>query len=1108
MKCVVLCASLLASFSLPLLADSIVVFNEIMYQPATAEANAEWVELHNQNAVDVDLSGWSIANGISFTFPEGTRLRGKGYLVVALNPSWLATNAGVTTALGPFTGRLANGGERIELKDRNQRVMDSVRYNNDGFWPQAPAGTGLSLAKRDPNLGGSRGESWVQSAQIGGTPGLRNFPSGLFEPQPGLVAYWPLNELSGPADDLTSPINARPTGGLSQTTELISGSLRFPPSGSGSLDLGRDIGDRLSPDSGFTFTALLQPTWNGSGRATVFRKEADRSGTLAAYWSFDEASTGTNAALELVNKNHGFFRTGTVRTNGLQGLGAALFRNGGSEGISVGTGVSNSFSFTQGITLSAWIRLQWNAATNTYDAIFAKDDGTNRITFGFQHDASNSLGIVVAPPGPVLAFGANIAGTYTELDLALDGQNGRPTLDQLRDGNAHHVAATFDSTTGNMEIWVDGTRSIVATKPGQLRTGGNASAFIGNRSASGTSAAFTGVIDEMAIWSSALNAAEISRLAGGASPPELAPTVDGGNRIQFGFRLQGDVDFTDPPVGTTPALGLEFRTTSGFQRLEVLLDGQGSRPTLAALQARPTHVAAFYDPARRSMGIALDGIVIGSGTAEGRLDAAGIGASFIGNASSAGSEPYRGLLDEPTLWARALTQTELDRHARLARANKPFYAPDIQSLPALAFSELEPPNSNNYWIELVNHGSTPLELGGILLGSSSGGLFVFPQGLLEPASYLVLTQNTFGFRPQAGDLLSLYTPGRTHVIDSVRVNAGAFARVTPGLSPWRIPRTSTPGGPNTFTFRDQVVINEVFYKAPPIYSVPAQSTNITLVAMESDWRYHQAGEDLGTAWSETSFDDSAWPVGKALFYNETANLPATKNTPLNLGPITYYFRKTFTVDYAPSNVVLRIRTILDDGAVVHINGAPVARINMRSGPVTYTNLAQNVNNATLSSWTTLVVSNLVQGENLLAVELHQTAINSDDAVFGLELDARVPFTPGRAFAENSEQWIELHNRTGSAVDLSGWRLDAGVNFTIPAGTSLPPQGYLVVASDPTTLNAKYPGLGALGPWARRLSGSSDRISLVDDSGNPVDEVRYYNSGYWPEAADGGGSSLE
>jgi hypothetical protein len=37
-------------------ADGVVVFNEIMFHPGTHAAGGEWLELHNQMAVDVDLS--------------------------------------------------------------------------------------------------------------------------------------------------------------------------------------------------------------------------------------------------------------------------------------------------------------------------------------------------------------------------------------------------------------------------------------------------------------------------------------------------------------------------------------------------------------------------------------------------------------------------------------------------------------------------------------------------------------------------------------------------------------------------------------------------------------------------------------------------------------------------------------------------------------------------------------------------------------------------------------------------------------------------------------------------------------------------------------------
>ena len=110
------------------LADSTVVFNEIMYHPANSESSLEWVELHNQMAVNMDVSNWSIEGGIDFRFPAGMVISGGGYLVVAISPAALAAATGYTNALGPFAGRLSNSGETLELRNNNHRLMDSVEY--------------------------------------------------------------------------------------------------------------------------------------------------------------------------------------------------------------------------------------------------------------------------------------------------------------------------------------------------------------------------------------------------------------------------------------------------------------------------------------------------------------------------------------------------------------------------------------------------------------------------------------------------------------------------------------------------------------------------------------------------------------------------------------------------------------------------------------------------------------------------------------------------------------------------------------------------------------------------------------------------------------------
>jgi hypothetical protein len=110
--------------------------------------------------------------------------------------------------------------------------------------------------------------------------------------------------------------------------------------------------------------------------------------------------------------------------------------------------------------------------------------------------------------------------------------------------------------------------------------------------------------------------------------------------------------------------------------------------------------------------------------------------------------------------------------------------------------------------------------------------------------------------------------------------------------------------------------------------------------------------------------------------------------------------------------------------------------------------------------------------------------------------------------ERSGEFIELYNRGSSAVDLSGWRFTEGVDFVFPAGTSLSPAGYLVLAADAAWMTATYGAIPVIGDFQGQLSNSGEKIRLVDANGNLANQVDYKTGGSWPDLADGGGASLE
>ena len=161
--------------------DSTVVFNELMYHPVADDEQLEFIEFHNQMAVDMDISDWRIGEGVEFEFPVGTIVPGGSYLVVARNPEAFQAATGVE-AMGPFSGRLSNRGETIELRDRNERLLDTISYDDSGDWDDAADGHGPSLAKIDQDSFTNRAENWSQSFLVGGTPGVANFEANTETP--------------------------------------------------------------------------------------------------------------------------------------------------------------------------------------------------------------------------------------------------------------------------------------------------------------------------------------------------------------------------------------------------------------------------------------------------------------------------------------------------------------------------------------------------------------------------------------------------------------------------------------------------------------------------------------------------------------------------------------------------------------------------------------------------------------------------------------------------------------------------------------------------------------------------------------------------------------
>ena len=628
--------------------------------------------------------------------------------------------------------------------------------------------------------------------------------------------------------------------------------------------------------------------------------------------------------------------------------------------------------------------------------------------------------------------------------------------------------------------------------------------------------------------------------------------------------------------------------------------------------------------------------------------------------------------------------------------NFPAVTTNGAPVPPLAFNEVSAASGSNFWVEISNTGQTSVELAGVEIFRSAGTGYRFPAGVLEPGGIVGLTQAQLGFGAADQDKLFLATPGRCALADSVIVNTRSRGRFPDGVGDWMYPQQPTPGGSNVVKLCGDIVINEMMYHAPPNDPVSAVTSNVTVVPITGSWRYNDTGTDLGAAWREPGYNDSAWPSGAGLFAYNAGVLPAPIVTTLAAERATYYFRTSFNVSGATSNVTLTVRPVVDDGAVFYLNGAEIYRQNMPAGSVAYaTSAADAVGDAAYANPIVVEGAKLVPGVNVLAVEVHQVAsavassgivlaggglalvregpfdgvplmnlarqtgaspfaidslagysihnfagltdgaygnshswignsgspgyagvrfggqftisgfafgrdnlgtysdrtfgtytlqytrvaspgtgtaftgyagtgwatigtlnyqgagtglftapsrrhrftftpvdatgirllvpgtgladgtcideleVNPPDAsgdiAFGAELALSATLAPAVPYGDSGEEWVELFNRSTNAVNLTGWRLDAGIDYGFTNGPVVPPGGYVVVARDAAALRLKWPEFAAsiAGDFSGRLRGG-ERFLLRDAAGNPVDETRVFAGGW----SDGGGSSLE
>jgi len=166
------------------------------------------------------------------------------------------------------------------------------------------------------------------------------------------------------------------------------------------------------------------------------------------------------------------------------------------------------------------------------------------------------------------------------------------------------------------------------------------------------------------------------------------------------------------------------------------------------------------------------------------------------------------------------------------------------------------------------------------------------------------------------------------------------------------------------------------------------------------WSWTSTSLD-GVPWTTKTYDDSAWNApGPGLLWVDRRGPNGAiqpQGTQMAINPdtgfpyVTYYFRTHFGVTNTAPVFSLLFSAYIDDGAVFYLNGQEITRIEMADPPTQILNNTIAIGyfcaggDATCANDFELrgdAVTNLVNGDNVMAVEVHNYSATSPDITFG------------------------------------------------------------------------------------------------------------------------------
>jgi hypothetical protein len=161
--------------------------------------------------------------------------------------------------------------------------------------------------------------------------------------------------------------------------------------------------------------------------------------------------------------------------------------------------------------------------------------------------------------------------------------------------------------------------------------------------------------------------------------------------------------------------------------------------------------------------------------------------------------------------------------------------------------------------------------------------------------------------------------------------------------------------------------------------IPWLTADYALVAPGAEWRFLRGSTPLPAGWKDPAFDDSAWEEGPTgIGYGDGDDV--TRLVDMEDSYAAVFCRKAFDIDGLEGLEAVSMRVAYDDGIVLFVNGTEVQRLNMPGGTVSSGLFALSAVEPTLAT-VPIPIGLLVEGRNVIAVSVHNSAVDSSDLSF-------------------------------------------------------------------------------------------------------------------------------